>query len=457
MRRHASRWVLGGLLAIIILTFVFSFGFSRSSLDKSAAQVGPYKISVPEYWEAYKKTEDYYRLLYKDKFDETTRNELKLKETVMNQLVDKYLLLTKAHDMGLSVSEKEIADSLLAVSVFNRNGKFDRQAYLDFLRRNNLNPKEFEDDQRQSMLISKVISIIEDNGAQVDDKAAYEGYVKERGQVKLSVAVFDPDDYKGKVAVDEKEALAIYEKEKGAYRSENTYPLKYLVIDVKSGIKDDQAYMELLKSKDIAGYGRSKAIEVVDTGTVKESNLLSKFPKLKILEVFKGMGKGDISLPVRDGNVSYLFQIVDREDGKPLDRSEALKIISARMAAEKAKTMARVKAEDAVKDKDTKFSKDTGFISRKSTAIPAIGEIPKESADLLALTKGQTYQKPVEISGKYYVFAYLDEKQPEKDEWDKEKENYKRLFAATSRNAYLTALKEDMKKSVKVKINWDLL
>ena len=457
MRRHASRWVLGGLLAIIILTFVFSFGFSRSSLDKSLAKVGPYRISVPEYWEAYKKTENYYRLLYGEKLDETTRNELKLKETVMNQLVDKYLLLTKAQDMGLSVSEKEIADSLLAVSVFNKNGKFDRAVYLDFLRRNNLNPKQFEDDQRQSMLINKVISIIQDNGPQVDDKAAYEGYVKERGQVRLSMTVFDPADFRGEAAVDEKEVAAVYEKEKGAFRSENTYHLKYLVIDEKSGIKDDQAYMELLQSKDIARYGRSKAIEVVDTGMVKESDLRVKFSGLKILDALKGMVKGEISLPVRNGNISYLFEVVDRADGKPLDRSEALKIIRARAVEEKARITARVRAEDAVKDKTIKFSKETGFLSRKSTAVLGVGEIPKESSDLLALTKGQTYPKPVEVGGKFYVFAYLDEKQPEKEEWDKEKESYKRQFTATSRNAYLTAFKEDMKKTVKVKINWDLL
>jgi hypothetical protein len=457
MRRHASRWVLGGLLAIIIVTFVFGFGFSRNSGDKSVAQVGHYKVSAVEYWEAYKKTENYYRMLYRDKFDEATRNELKLKETVMDQLVDKYLLLTKAQDMGLSVSEREIAESLSAVDFFKRNGKFSRQAYLNFLRQNNLNPNQFEQDQRQSMIINKMISIIQDNGGQVDDKAAYESFVKEKGQVKLSIAVFDPEDYKGKVTVDEKEVAAIYEREKGTYRSENTWHLKYLVIDEKSEIRDDQAYMELLKTKDMTEFGKSKSIQVVDTGTVKESDLLQKFSKLNIREALKGMGKGDISLPIRDGGVSYLFQIVDREDGKPFEKSEALKVIAARVAGEKARMMARVKAEDGVKDRGIKFAKETEFISRKSASIPGLGEIPKDSADVLGLTKGQTYQKPVEINGRYYVFAFVDEKQPDQSEWEKGKEAYKRFFAATTRSTYLTALKEDMKKTVKVKINWDVL
>ncbi len=457
MRKHASRWVLGGLLAIIIVTFIFGFGFSRSSADRSVARIGRYKISAPEYWEAYKKTEEYFRMLYRDKFDETARNELKLKETVMNQLVDKYLLLTKAEEMGLTVSEREIADSLSSVDLFKRNGKFDRRAYLDFLRRNDLTPSQFEQDQRQSMVMNKLISVIQDNGVQVDDKAAYEAYVRERGQVKLSAAVFDPEDFKGKVTVDDKEAAAQYEKEKGSYRSENTYHLKYMVIDEKSGVKDDQAYMELLKEKDIANYGKSKSIEVVDTGTMKESDLLSKFAKLNIREALKGLGKGDVTLPIRDGGVSYIFQLVEREDGKPFEKAEALKLVSAKIAGEKARVMARMKAEDALKDKGLKFTRETEFLSRKSPAIPGLGEIPKDSADLLALSKGQTYQKPVEINGKYYVFACIDEKQPDQANWEKEKENYKRFFVATARNIYLASLKEEMKKSVKITINWELL
>ena len=98
--------------------------------------------------------------------------------------------------MGLSVTDREIQDNLDSVEIFKRNGKFDRNAYLDFLRRNNLNPQQFEEEQRESMLMNKLVSIIQDNGARIDDKAAYESYVKDKGQMKLSLAVFDPQDYR---------------------------------------------------------------------------------------------------------------------------------------------------------------------------------------------------------------------------------------------------------------------
>jgi hypothetical protein len=454
MRKHASRWLLGVICAVIIVVFVFTFGFKQGGAEKTVAQVGPYKISAAEYYQAHSKMEKFYRNLYGDKFDEATGSQQKLKEMVMSQLLDKYLFLKKAEDMGVKVSGKEFDEFLSGIGAFKRNGTFDRQAYEEFLRRNNLEPKAFEDEQKQAMLIEKTIRIILDNGIQVDENAAHEAYLKERGQVKLSLAVFDPADYRDKVSINEKELESLYEKEKGGQRSENMYRLKYMLIDEKSGVRDDQAYMELLKSRDMSAYGKSKGLEVADLGMTKESELIARFARLRPQEWLRSLGKGEISLPERDGGKSYIFQMVDREDGKPLDKSEALKVIKARLTGEKARVMARLTAEDAIKG-GAKFVKETNFLPKNNPIIPGIGQIPRDGAGIFVLQQGKTYDRPVEIGGKYYVFACLDEKQPDKDQWEKEKETYKRVFESVARDAYLASFKEDLKKSVKVRVYWN--
>ena len=445
--------MLGFLVVIISVVFVFTFGFSnKGRADKIVAQVGSHKISASEYQDAYMKMVNTYRQLYGGKVDEKA---LGLREMVMNQLVDKYVLLKKAEDLGIGVSEREFMENLVGMGAFNRNGTFSRDIYLDFLRRNNLDPKAFEEGRKEAMTIGKLVSIIEDNGSVVDEKGAHESYLKEKGQVQLSFAVFDDDQYREKVTVETAELAALYDKEKATLRSENTLHLKYMVIDEKSGVRDDQAYVDLLKSRDLSAYGKEKGIEVVDLGVLKESDVVSKFGKLNIRDALKGMGKGDVSLPVREGDKSLIFQIVDREEGKPLDKEEAFKILRARLAGEKARLMARVMAEDAAKGKGTAFTRDTGFLPRSSTAIPGLGEIPKEDLAVFALSKSQTFQKPVEIGGKFYVFACVDEKQPDAGQWEKDREVYSRIYAGQMRNAYLAAFMEDLKKTLKVKINWD--
>ena len=455
MRKHGSKWVLGFLVVIISVVFVFTFGFNnRGQADRTVAQVGSHKITAMEYQNAYNKTLDLYKQRTGGRLDEAQSSQLK--QMVMNDLVDKYVLLKKADEMGISVSDKEFAETLAAVPLFNRNGKFDRQLYLQFLAYNNLDPKTFEEDQKQSMIISRLMSIIEDNTAAVgmDEKAAYDAYIKEKGQIKLSMAVFDPDQYKDKVTVDDKELAGLYENEKAAYRSENTFHLKYLVIDGKGSVRDDQAYMDLLKSKDLEAYGKSKGLQFVDLGTLKESELISRFGNLKIQDALKGLAKNDITLPLRATDRSYIFQMLDKVDGRPLEKSDALKVIRARVQGEKARTMAVGKAADAVKDRSLKFTKDTGFIQRNSVVVPGLGPIPAESAGIFALTKGQVFQKPVEVNGKFYVFAYADEKQPDKGEWEKDKDTFGRMYAAMAKNTYFAAFKEDLRRDAKVKIDW---
>jgi len=452
MRKHGSRWVLGFLVVVISVVFIFTFGFNnKGGAEKTVAEVGSYKITAMEYQDAYAKTANRYRELYKDKFDERAMG---LKEMVMNQLVDKYVLLKKAQELGLSVSDKEFTESLASVGIFNRDGRFDRDIYVNFLRRSNLEPKTFEEGQKQAMAIAKLVAIIQDNGTTVDEKAAYRSYLKEKGQVRLSMAVFDPDQYRDKVTVDDSELASLYDKEKTTLRSENTLHLRYMVIDEKSHLRDDQVYVDLLKSKDMSAYGKSKGVEVSDLGTLKESEVASKFVGLKIQDALSGMGKGDVSLPIRQGDKSFIFQIVDREEGKPLEKGDALKILRARLAGKKAELMARVMAEDGTKGKGVKFAKDAGFLPRSTTAIPGLGQIPKDDLGVFALTKGQTFQKPVEINGRFYVFACVDEKQPENGQWEKDKETYDRVYTAITRDTYLTTFKTDLKKSLKVKINW---
>jgi hypothetical protein len=457
MRKFASRWVLGFILAVIIIAFVFGFGFNRGGNKYTIGSVGSYEISPFEYRDLYTNMEKYYRAMFKDRFDEVAKNELNLKELAINELIDKYLLLTKAREIGVSISDKEIEDNLIGVDAFKKKGKFDRETYENFYRRKGMDPRKVDQDTRDYMLVERVKSIIVDNGVRVDEKNAYNAYVKEKGQIKLSIVIFDPDEFKGKVSVDDKEIDAIYGREKDAFRSENVFHLKLMTIKEGTGVKDDQAYMDLLKAKDMTEYGRTKGIEVVDLGTMKESDLLAKYPKLPLRDSLKGLSKGDVTLPLRDGTSSYVFQLIERQDGKPLDKAEASRIIKDRIILEKAQIMARSKAEDAAKDKNTKFSKETAFMPRSSATVAGIGPIPKENSDLLTIAKGQTYSKAVGIDGKYYVFAYADEKRPDDEEWQKDKDNFIRYYAASARVSFLNSFKDELRKTIKININRDNL
>ena len=278
------------------------------------------------------------------------------------------------------------------------------------------------------------------------------GYVREKGKVNLAYALFDPSAFRDKVNVSEKELLDLYEREKGAYKAENTYRFKLLVVDEKSSLKDDVVYMDLLKVKDMDAYGKEKGLAVSDLGDMKESDLIKQFKGLKMEDLREMKKKGEISRLIRstDGK-SYIFQLVDMTEGKDLDKTLALAKIKEKLIGEKAKAMAKLAAEGAIKDKSLSVKNETGFVTRNTHSITGLGEIPQEHSGIFSLSQTKTlYEKPVEISGKYYVFSYKDEKLPDKQEWAKDKESYTKYFVEKNRGEFLNSFLTEMKKTIKI-------
>ncbi|MCX5807336.1 MAG: SurA N-terminal domain-containing protein [Proteobacteria bacterium] len=455
MRKYATGWLVKGLFGVIIIVFIFWGVGSFRDREKVIAEVGPYKISYEEYQEAYKNIFNTYRLMYKDKLDENLLKELKIKEKVMDEIINRHLLLLKAKDMGIKVSDVEFDEYIRNINAFKRDGKFSQTFYVEILKRSGMDPKKFEESEKTTLTLMKITNIISDNGIFFDEADFWASYVKEKGMVNMSYIQFDPSDYKNKVDVDEKELQSLYEKEKGAFKGENVYQLKYIVIDEKSTVKDDTVYMDLLKFSDIDAYGKKNSLDVIDTGSLKESELYKKFKDIKIEEWIKGLKKGDISLPVRGKSKSYIFKLIAIEEGKPFDKAVIMKELREKIVLEKAKVFAKANAEEAISKKAFSSKNETGFINRNNVNIPKIGPIPVENIGVMTLSKDHImYEKPIEISGKYYVFAFKDEKVPDRQEWEKNKKNYSNYIVVNKKTEYLKSFIEDLKKKEKIKINW---
>ena len=59
-----------------------------------------------------------------------------------------------------------------------------------------------------------------------------------------------------------------------------------------------------------------------------------------------------------------------------------------------------------------------------------------------------------EVSGKYYVFYFKDEKLPDKSVWEKEKEAYRRYLLTKTREEFFKSFTEGLRNKEKIKIDW---
>jgi hypothetical protein len=161
MRHNAKYFYV--LFFIVILSFIF---WGVGTMDKSdrsnvVAEVGKYKITSEEYWRTYDRTFNFYRDIYKDKFDQEMQKKLNLKEGVLNSLVDNRVLLIAAKENGITVTDDELDEAIRHEPAFMKNGVFDSDVYQNRLRLLRITPEIYETSKRQELTLAKMRRLVE--------------------------------------------------------------------------------------------------------------------------------------------------------------------------------------------------------------------------------------------------------------------------------------------------------
>lgn len=182
MRRNAQSWLIKGIFAIIIVVFILFWtepGQKGIGLEVVATVDGS-KITLTEYRRSYDNLMNIYRSVYREGLSEEIIKMLKLKEKALDSIIDSRLLLKEADNLGLSVSNAELAESISRYPAFQKDEAFDKGLYLAVLKANRLTAEEFEEGQRRNLLVGKVEGLIKEGVRVSDDevKGAYAGQIK---------------------------------------------------------------------------------------------------------------------------------------------------------------------------------------------------------------------------------------------------------------------------------------
>ncbi len=162
MRKHAKFFYV--FFFLIIISFIF---FYVGPIDKNqnpvVIEIGKEKVYLDEYWRAYDNLRNIYRDIYKDKFTPEMEEKLALKEKTLEKLIEDRLLLRKAAEMGIYVSDEELQEAIMNEPAFQRDGVFNRNIYLRTLQLNRLTPSYYEAAKRSELVLKKIRILIEDS------------------------------------------------------------------------------------------------------------------------------------------------------------------------------------------------------------------------------------------------------------------------------------------------------
>jgi len=150
------------------------------------------------------------------------------------ELINEKALVAEARRLGLRTSDEELREDLqhgpLAATFFP-DGKFvGQEQYEDFVQRNGLTVPQFEQLEKEYILIRKLQAIVA-GSAFVSDAAVRDEFQRRNTKVKFDYAVLTQADVlKGLHPADD-ELKAFYDRNKASYNTQEKRQVKYVVVD----------------------------------------------------------------------------------------------------------------------------------------------------------------------------------------------------------------------------------
>jgi peptidyl-prolyl cis-trans isomerase D len=220
--------VIKTLLFVIIIVFIFwgVGGITENQLD-IVATIDDHVISSQEFQQAYENIKSNYRYLYKERFSPELLQSLDLKGRTIDELINHTLLLREAKRLGLTVVEEELRATIAALPAFQADGRFRKDLYLRALHYARLTPGEFEEAQREQILVEKLRNLLTDS-LQATEKEVKDLYWFGNEKVILSFIKLSASDFFDQVTINDHETAEYYQTHQESFRRPERVRLRYM-------------------------------------------------------------------------------------------------------------------------------------------------------------------------------------------------------------------------------------
>jgi len=176
MRKHAKSWMMKVILGIIIVVFVFYFGAMRGDKQtETIAVIDGSRLTYAEFSKEYQNIIDAYRQRYGNNLTDDMLKQLNPRKMAFDNLANQVILLRKADEFKLDVSDEELKANIFSIPSFQIEGKFNKTLYERVLRQNRLTPEEFEVSHKKMLKIGKLERLIKES-VKVSEKEVYDIY-----------------------------------------------------------------------------------------------------------------------------------------------------------------------------------------------------------------------------------------------------------------------------------------
>jgi peptidyl-prolyl cis-trans isomerase D len=522
MRKYKESIVIKLVFGIIVLSFigtiflVWGEGGSGSGGSRNyAAKVDGNKISIDEFTKTYYRLRSIYEQLYGRSLTPEMEKQMGLKKQAIDTLVESVLVRKEARNMGLAVSKDEISAAVAAVPAFQKDGAFDFQQYLTVLKSNRITPNDFEESQKEELLVKKARQKIKDQ-ATVSDADAQQQFHKRNDRLELAYASFSPAEVEKDVNLTEQELTAYLQAHADQFKTPEQISIQYVLFDpasvagkvtvndeeiqtyyqknidryqgkggilplteVKDRVKTDaikakagkQAYEQAADviNKNLAAGNLQAVATTLDakigetglfTATTPPAQLAGEAAVLKKAFLLK---QTELGGPVETARGIYALKLKERKPAAVPPLAQIKAQVETKARQDKARELARKKAEEllaalAKGSTPTRLADTPAFGFADNGQVPGIGVSPELMEAAFALTSSAPLPKaPVKIGDRWVVIRLKSRTAAAEAEFAKAREQLKQSLLPKKQQDALDAWLKGLKEKAKIEINQPLL
>jgi peptidyl-prolyl cis-trans isomerase D len=440
---------IGTVLIFGAICFTFIF-VGYSSLNPTGAgfavRVDDTYVSFQQYRNQLENEQERYRKILGDAFLNDPESQKRLRESVLNGLIQAEIQIQGASQSGIRVSDEAIREEIMGQEFFQENGAFQRTRYQQLLQANRLSPTQYEGQVRRGLIAERLDTLLETAlkpttlELEREQKALSTTVDLEFVQfnafnLNLSAQVTDEDI--NKFLADEasaKEIKSEYDKTaKDRFTRGESVKAKHILISFKDR-SEDEAKKIVTTTEDRLKAG--EAFEVLakelseDPGSKENGGDLGQFSKGQMVPEFEkvafSLKPGETSGPVK---TSYGYHIIKVEE-KLAAKTSSFDEVKNQMAREKIegqklkleveKLTAAVKAKDQaaidglIKTAGLKWD-TTGKFNLAATSVPKLFQFQDILGSIEGAQVGSLLPQVFESNGSFAV-AKLKSSEVSKDQ-----------------------------------------
>lgn len=227
IRKYAKRLLI--IVAIFIIPAFILWGAGSALRGRRSSQyagkIFGKRISLEEYSKSWQAVRNQALMLYGQNLDKVARF-LDLEQQAWERL----MLLKEARRRDITVSDKEIIQTIKKLPFFQKEGKFNKDTYKTILRYVfRITPQEFEKQIKNSLIIQQLIEEVLEE-VKVTEKELKKAYRKENEEVKVSYILFDTKKYEPKVKTNLNEIKNYFKEKKVEFKQPPKVKVKYISI-----------------------------------------------------------------------------------------------------------------------------------------------------------------------------------------------------------------------------------